>query len=156
MKRSSISVGVALLLCAPLLVVLPGCGGGSSGIDVPAGALGSAPVNFGNGQTGSLALTRIQSNGVSGILTVNPAPVALQSRSGRVLAFAIPPGRYPVSGTFSPPRGYALVGTFPAPLGEFSITGNLPTTSQNGSYTISTNGQSVSGVYPRIGSGNSS
>lgn len=157
--------GALLAICATTL--LPGCGGGSGGPlsngngnnnnggnntpTVPLNQVLTAPVTFGNGQTGILRLTRGANNAVTGTLVVNAAPTPDAGRTDQAFNFGITIGTYQVTGTFTAPTGFTVNGTFPAPVGNFSINGNLPTTAATGNFTIRANGQTETGVYPRIG-----
>lgn len=162
MKKVYLPVGVTLALL-PLAALLPGCSGGGGGgfnsspTSTPSptatptqSAPLTAPVNFGNGQTGTLTL-RTQGTNVTGTLAVNSAVATAAGRSAQAFTFSIPADTYSVSGTFTPPRGFSVTGNFPAPLNGFSISGTIPTTSETGSYTINAGGQTVTGTYPKIG-----
>lgn len=168
MKQSFSLVYGALLAAFPLAALLTGCGGGggiigeatptpsssptaTSATPVPTSVdLGSAPVVFSNNQIGTLSLTR-KGTAVSGTVVVNDvATQGLAGRSTQALSFSIKAGTYQVSGTFTPPRGFSITGNFPAPVGAFSITGAIPTTSETGSYTLKAGGETVTGTYPKI------
>ena len=158
--RSWVLLGAALLFGAPVVTTLPGCGGGSgSGVQL----FNDLPLNLGNGQNGLLDLT-VNGTTLSGRLDVsNQAANALNtglkaenpsSHQPKALSFQIPPGAYLLSGTFSPPRNFEAQGTYQNSNGQsinFTITGRVPTTSDEGSYTFAALGQSVSGTIPRIG-----
>ncbi|BCM93203.1 hypothetical protein IAD21_05091 [Abditibacteriota bacterium] len=115
--------------------------------------LGLAPVAFGNGQTGTLNLIRTGNN-VSGTLVVDQVQPQDKARSTKAFLFLLAAGTYQISGTVNAlarPVTFSLTGKFPSPIGAFSVTGTVPTTTSTGSYTISAVGQTVSGVYPKIG-----
>lgn len=149
-------------LCGALLIVpalmLSGCGGGNSGPipmpvveTTPANVALFAPVDFGNGQTGRLNLTR-SGDTVSGNLRADFAPtMAAAKRGAQAFNFILPAGNYPVSGSFTKPTTFSVTGSFPAPAGEFTIDGTLPTQTGAGSFTIHSDGQTVTGIYPAIG-----
>ncbi len=142
----------------PIVFLSGGCGGGSGGglfgtptaTPVPAAVtlLSNAPIALGNGQTGTLNATRI-GNAVTGTLTVaNTSRAALKQTSA--ISFNIPPNVYNITGSFSPPRGFTLTGTFPAPIGAFSLSGQTPTTTDTGSFSLTAAGQTQSGTLPVI------
>jgi hypothetical protein len=140
----------AALASAPLLATLPGCGGGTdSSLFTPPPANSqtfAVPVNFGNGQAGTLNLVATGTN-TTGTLVVAPrAPL----KATRSFTFTLPAGTYNVSGTFTPPRDFAVTGTFPAPIGAFSVAGSIPTTTQTGVFTVTANGQTATGTIPVI------
>lgn len=140
----------ALLLGAPVVAVLPGCGGGTDSslfTPPPAGSQTfAAPVSFGNGQSGTLNLTTTSTT-ASGTLIVQPRAAQQATRN---FTFTLPAGTYNTSGTFTPPRDFAVNGAFPAPVGAFSIAGSIPSGTQNGVFTVTANGQSVSGTIPAV------
>jgi hypothetical protein len=159
--RNWILLGAALLFGAPVVTTLPGCGGGGSGSGVQ--VFNDLRIDLGNGQNGLLDLT-VNGTRLNGRLDVsnqaaNPLNKALKaenpdSNQPKALDFQLPPGAYILSGTFNPPRGFTAEGTFQNAGGQsvnFTITGQVPTTSDEGSYTFSALGQSVTGTIPRIG-----
>ncbi|PQV64567.1 hypothetical protein B1R32_10460 [Abditibacterium utsteinense] len=170
MKFLWASFGSGVALCAlPLVALLPGCGGGSGGAfspnptafptatatatatpaATPITLLTEARIDLGNAQTGILAASR-SGNAVSGTLTIRNTRTQAAQR-GTAALFAVPSGVYPVTGTFSAPRRFTAAGRFPAPVGAFSITGMIYTSTEDGSYTITVGGQTNSGNLPRPG-----
>ena len=128
----------ALTLCAATFCfavpVLSGCGG-SSAIENLRNV--SLPVRFNNSQSGTLNL-RLSGGGAKGTLVVNPSSNAL----------GLPAGTYPVEGRFVSPAGIELTGTFPAPLGQFTLSGQIPTSSDaDGTFQISVAGQTFGGDF---------
>jgi hypothetical protein len=159
--RNWILLGAALLFGAPVVTTLPGCGGGGSGSGVQ--LFSDLRLDLGNGQRGLLDLA-VNGTTLTGRLDVsnqaaNPLNKALKaenpaSNQPKALNFQLPPGAYILSGTFNPPRGFVANGTYQNSNGQsvnFTITGQVPTTSDEGSYTFSALGQSVTGTIPRIG-----
>jgi hypothetical protein len=138
-----------LCLGALLLMALAGCGGGNG-----SGTLqnfNNLRVNLGNGQTVTLNLA-IRNAQVTGTMIV-PAPVAARDATPRDLGFTLPPGTYQLTGEFTPPRGFTATGSYQNNSGQtvpFTITGQVPTTSEAGSFTFTALGQSVSGTIPPI------
>ncbi len=152
----------ALFAIAPIIALSGGCGGGSGGgigatptpnptatvtpTAMPVVLFSNSRLALGNGQTGILNATRV-GNAVAGTLTVTNSANALAS-----ISFHIPPNVYNISGTFSPPRGFTFSGTFPAPIGAFSFSGQVPTATQTGTFTLTAAGQTQSGIIPIIAS----
>lgn len=136
------AVCAATVVVVPMVISLPGCGGGSNsnGI-IPVVETFTTPVQFSNNQSGTLTL-RVQGNFAGGDLVVNNA-----TRS-RQFTFTIPAGTYAVEGTFTPPRTFRVVGNFPSPLGPFDLNGTIPTEDAPGSFTLNANGQTVTGSIP--------
>ena len=158
--RNLLLLGATLLFGAPVITILPGCGGGSSSSGVQ--LFTDLPLDLGNGQSGLLDLS-INGRALTGRLDVsnqaaNPLHNGLKaenptSNRPKALSFQLPPGAYILSGTFNPPRGFTADGTYQNSNGQsvnFTITGQVPTTSDEGSYTFSALGQSVTGTIPRI------
>ncbi|HEY0076395.1 MAG TPA: hypothetical protein VGB77_20015 [Abditibacteriaceae bacterium] len=159
--RNWILLGAALLFGAPVITTLPGCGGGGSGSGVQ--LFSDLRLDLGNGQRGLLDLA-VNGTTLTGRLDVsnqaaNPLNKVLKaenpaSNQPKALNFQLPPGAYILSGTFNPPRGFVANGTYQNSSGQnvdFTITGQIPTTSDEGSFTFTALGQSVSGTIPRIG-----
>lgn len=159
--KNWILLGAVLLFGAPVVTTLPGCGGSNSGSGVR--IFNDLLIDLGNGQNGLLDLT-INGTTLNGRLDVsnqvaNPLNKGLKaenpaSNQPKALDFQLPPGAYILSGTFNPPRGFTAQGTFQNSGGQtvnFTITGQVPTTSDEGSYTFTALGQSVTGTIPRIG-----
>lgn len=155
-------LAVSLVAFLPVAALLSGCGGGSDSSSFPSptptatptlGPFLSAPIDFGNGQSGTLTL-RTQGILVNGSVQVT-AP-AVPGNNTRIIT----PGIYPVVGNIasSPGVTFLVTGRFPEPTGVFTVQGIFPTTTQNGSYTLvigtSTDNpsQTITGVYPRVGS----
>ena len=142
------AVSASLLLFAlalPLGIV--GCGGGNNSINGSNGTLLSVAGNYASssatslsaGRAGALALTVAANNTATGTLTVTDTG----TRSGRAYDFSV--GIFDVAGTVDPYTGaYTLSGNFPGST-PFSIGGTLPTSGQNGNYTITVNGETFTG-----------
>lgn len=143
MKHFSIRHGLWLcLLGAPALVAgVAGCGGGNNVPALPAIPVSVPPFTLQNGQSATLKF-KIRGTSLDGTIAIADG-AQIEPNSLR----RIPPGVYPVNGTFTPPRGYELGGTFGA-LGPFTARGDLPTTSQTGTYVIAFQGQSLTGILP--------
>lgn len=144
-------LGAALMIGAPAITSLPGCGGGGSGVNQQ--ILNDLQIDLGNGQTAKLDLT-ITGTNLVGTLDV-PAPLlAKDAVTPKAINFTIPPGLYNLSGTFSPPRGFAAQGTYTDGSGatvNFTVSGQIPTTSSAGSFAFTALGQTVNGTIPPIG-----
>lgn len=145
--RSLLLLGSTLLVAVPFSVLLPGCGGGGSSSSLPAVKLFSAPVQLSANQTGRLNV-RLRGETIEGDLIVNAATGPNPGPTPGALPFNVPAGTYALTGNFTPPRGFTLNGDFPAPLGAFSVTGQIPTSSAPGSFAITAGGQTVSGTLP--------
>ena len=142
MKHFSIRHGLWLcLLGAPTIVA--GCGGGNSAVSVPAIPVSVPTFTLQNGQRATLKF-KIRGTALDGTIAIADGAQVEPNPLRR-----IPPGTYPFNGTFTPPRGYEIGGTFGA-LGAFTGRGDLPTTSQAGTYTIEFQGQTLSGTLPVI------
>jgi len=127
-----------LALCGAFSIfavpVFSGCGGSSTVENLRNVSL---PVRLNNLQTGTLNL-RLSGGGASGTLVVNHSQSAL----------GLPAGTYPVEGRFVSPAGIELTGTFPAPLGQFQLSGQIPTASDvDGSFQIAVAGQTFGGDF---------
>ena len=161
-KRLALSLA---LTGAVLPVALIGCGGGNgvgplktrTGVTptpVTPQTLALTPATFTlqNGQRVTLTGTRTGTQ-LKGNLKVAAAPLSrLQTGSQNVaFPFSIAVGNYGYTGTFTPPRGFTIVGDFGA-LGSFTMSGQLQTTTQNGSYSLTTNGVTDSGIIPALNS----
>lgn len=152
--RHWILLGAALLVGAPAITTLPGCGGGSSGPQLQ--LFENLRIDFGNGQTGLLDLS-VRGTAITGRLDVANNPAA-QVRPrvvvGTPLPFTLPEGSYLITGSFDAPRSFTVTGTvvtLPANF-NFTITGTVPTTSSEGSYSFTAKGQTVTGTIPALGS----
>ncbi len=150
--RNLILLGAALMIAVPAITTLPGCGGGNSGVNTQ--IFNGLPLNLGNGQTATLNLN-IVASALTGTLVV-PAPLLLQGAvtPPKAIAFTIPPGTYNLTGTFTSPRGFTANGSYQDSNGltvNFTLTGQVPTTSSEGTFTFTAAGQSVTGTIPRIG-----
>lgn len=136
------------LLCALLLIPSLGACAATPG-NIPTQTLQQrsvSSVDFGNGQTGSLNLTR-QGNQVDGELTIsNPSPTLRSQALSRSLQF----GSYALTGSFTPPKGFSVTGNFPAPIGTFTVSGNFPSLTEPGSATLEANGETVSIELPAL------
>jgi hypothetical protein len=128
-----------------------GCGGSdddnNSGGGPNVNGTFSAPVDFGNKQTGSLSIT-VAGSSITGTLVSNPPPPTTTATAS--LDFFIPAGSYDLEGTFTPPRSFSVTGTAPSPGGSFTVTGLLPTETELGSYKLTMNGQITEGVIPLV------
>jgi hypothetical protein len=147
-KRASLAAG--LFVCAlPVCALVPGCGGGGDGaVVVPTPGPGqsvSAPVNFGNGQTGTLNFVR-NGNVLTGTLVVAQGSTGSQ---------VIPAGTYEFTGTVNSQRNYEVTGTLPGQIGQFRVTGLFPTTTSTGTYTLTFSGQTITGILPVLPTGSS-
>lgn len=152
--KNFILLGAALMLAVPAVTTLPGCGGGNSGVNTQ--IFNGLPLNLGNGQTATLNLT-FTGNALTGTLVV-PQPLVLKGAvvGPKAINFTLPPGTYQLTGTFTPPRGFTANGSYQDGNGatvNFTLTGQVPTTSTEGSFTFTALGQSVTGTIPRIGQG---
>lgn len=133
------------LLLLPLLAGCPAAGPSNS--QNPSTQEKSvSPVDFGNGQQGSLSLTR-QGTQISGELVISNSPTAL-----RVSAFSrsLQVGSYALTGSFNPPRGFSMTGNFPAPVGAFQVSGNFPTQTEAGDATLSAMNETVTVELPAL------
>lgn len=147
--RALFVLGSSLFIAVPATVLLPGCGGGSSSNRLPAIRLFSAPVQLSANQTARLNV-RLRGITIEGDLIVNEATGPNPGPTPGALPFNLPASTYALTGTFTAPRGFTLTGDFPAPVGTFSVTGQIPTSSETGSFTITAGGNTVSGTFPRI------
>ena len=160
-KRLALSLA---LTGAVLPVALIGCGGGggTSPLKTRTGvtptpvtpqtlALTPATFTLQNGQRVTLTGTRTGTQ-LKGNLKVAAAPLArLQTGSQKqAFPFQIAVGNYGYTGTFTPPRGFNIVGNFGS-LGSFTMSGQLQTTTQDGSYSLTTNGTTDTGILPATG-----
>lgn len=150
--KNLILLGAALIIAVPAVTTLPGCGGGNSG--VRAQVVNGLQVNLGNGQTGTLNLTFIGTQ-LTGQLIV-PAPLVLKGArvAPTAIAFTIPPGTYNLTGTFAAPRGFTAEGSYQDSDNltvNFTLTGQVPTASSEGTFTFTAKGQSVTGTIPKLG-----
>ena len=158
------------LIGALVPVVLVGCGGGNgfspaktqsgpqptarpTATPAPGAPIALTPTTFtlGNGQRVTLTGTRMGTQ-LKGNLKVEAAPLSrLQTGSQNVaFPFSIAIGNYGYTGTLTPPRGFTINGNFGA-LGSFQMSGQLQTATQNGSYSLTTNGTTDTGILPATG-----
>ena len=153
---------------------LVGCGGGSgSGSGFPPFGGNPTPTptsttptpvaltpfafTLANGQKVTLTGTRTGNN-ISGTLKVAAKTTApFKARLSKSLItknatfpFQITAGDYSYTGTVTPPRTFTLNGNFGG-LGDFTMTGLLPTATQAGSFSLTTNGVTDTGVIPSPG-----
>ena len=155
-----------ILSLALLSAIVPvGCGGGSglgpaktqSGVTptpVTPQSVALTPTTFTlqNGQRVTLTGTRTgtELKGNLKVLAATAQP-RLQSGSQNVaFPFSIALGDYGYTGTFTPPRGFTINGNFGS-LGSFTMSGQLQTATENGSYSLTTNGVTDTGVLPATG-----
>ncbi|MBC7528662.1 MAG: hypothetical protein H7308_14090, partial [Chthonomonadaceae bacterium] len=136
-----------LLFALALPLGIVGCGGGNNSVNGSNGTLLSVAGNYASsaatplstGRAGALALTVAANNAATGTFTVTDTGI----RSGRAYDFSV--GIFNVAGTVDPYTGaYTLTGNFPGST-PFSIGGTLPTSGQNGNYTITVNGETFTG-----------
>ncbi len=171
MKHTSLFAG-ALLTTTPLALLISGCGGGNGGgflggnptatpvvtatatgtplataTTVPTGAQ-TSNFTLGNGQRAILTTVVGANNTLSG--TIQILAPALISRSTKALTTSIKIGTFQITGTFSPPRGFQFTVTDGGQT-LFSMSGQLATATQTGSYTLNFNGQTDSGIIPTLG-----
>lgn len=151
-------LALALALCGavlPLTIVGCGGGGGGGGLLSPQGpqtpqtptAVNLTPTTFtlANGQRVTLTGTRMGDK-LAGKLKVLNAAAQTKLTSGAQNAtfpFSVAVGEYGYTGTFTPPRGFDIIGNFGS-LGSFTMKGQLQTATENGSYSITTNGVDTS------------
>ena len=146
------------LVSAVLPVVLLGCGGGSGTnpqkTQTGPQTIALAPATFAlaNGQRVTLTGARTGTD-LKGNLKVEAAPLA-RTQSGAQNAtfpFQIAVGNYGFTGTFTPPRGFSINGDF-STVGSFQMTGQLETQTEDGSYSLTTNGVTDNGIIPALNS----
>ena len=147
------------LLGAVLPLTTIGCGGGNGGLLNPQTPQTPASVNLtpttftlGNGQRVTLTGTRT-GNQLAGKLAVAGAAAQPKLTSGvqnQAFPFSVTNGEYGYTGTFTPPRGFSINGNFGG-LGDFTMTGQLQTATENGSYSLTTNGTTDTGILPATG-----
>jgi hypothetical protein len=139
--------GLALLGTLALFTAACGSGGSTVG-GVPGGPvaavnpfagqfLGTNPLN--GGQTGAVDLQVDSLGRVTGVFRVvaPPAPPA---------GILLPAGSYIVSGNVNFQTGvFSLTGSLPG-VGDFTLTGTLPTGTNQGSYLLTIGGESFPGV----------
>lgn len=176
MKKSSLLAG-ALLVLLPLTAILPGCGGGGSGVisptstaaptptplilvtPTPNGSVGATQTSnliLGNGQRATLNFA-IGGTSISGTLEVLDAPPNLaltkktkaktQAYNGTIFA-----GTYIISGSLTPPLAYNVIVTDDG-ITQFGLRGQLPTTTKAGTYTLYSGSGSEDGILNRVGAG---
>ncbi len=161
--NNPISKRLALTLAlsgAILPLTIVGCGGGNGGL------LGSqkptatpAPIDLvpnkftlSNGQIVTLKLTQTGAalKGTAQIANATALP-KLSSGAQNLLSVQIPPGIFPIEGTFTATRGFDLRATD----GSFSVNGNFATPTLPGTYNLTlASGQTDSGVVPATGTTN--
>ena len=143
--------GAALLVAVPTVALLPGCGGGSSGLvqpNTPASQTFQSNLQLSSGQSAALTL-KVTGTAANGTLVVPPSSSQKRLNHGtsNLLAAAVAAGAYPVAGTVSANNGFNVSGSFPSPLGDFSIAGQLPVGNINGDYTLTVGDQTASGAF---------
>lgn len=140
-RRTVRHLFLALCPLTPIaLLAVPGCGGGSSNASLPI-TIPTSNLYLGNGQTGDLALVR-SGGRLSG--TISVSTLSVSQVPGRIT-----PGVYPVSGTLTDNK-FSLTGTFPS-LGQFTLTGTLPTQTVEGSFHSTIGGTTGFGLIAPIG-----
>ncbi|RYX80925.1 hypothetical protein EON83_26305 [bacterium] len=130
----------ALLLCAPVMVLLPGCGGGSS---APSINNLSSNISLSPAQSGVVTLS-VRGGIATGTLLVSEAS-ASNARQTRALGL-LPAGSYPFSGSFASPSTFNVGGTITG-VGAFTIAGEIPRNGSDGNYTITAGGKTVNGSF---------
>lgn len=147
---------LASVLCVvPIMALVPGCGGGSNGQGLipsttpnPATTQASN-MTLGNGQRAILTTTT-RGTEITGTLQVLPPAVNPLRATTRALTYSFGVGTYQISGTFTAPRGFSITGTDGGqPL--FTMTGQLSTATLAGSYSLTVDGQTDTGVIPKVG-----
>lgn len=134
-----------LLLAATPVVWVSGCSGGSSESTTPrTSSLGTAPISFSNGQSGTLSLTHTGSS-ASGQLTI-------LSSSGLTAPTTspLPTGTFEVSGQYSYGQRFRVISETVPGFGPISISGTFPTTLSGGNYTLTVEGKANQGVFPSL------
>lgn len=102
--------------------------------------------NLGGGQTAVLDFTAGNAGQATGTMTVAAANVQAQ-------AVTIAPGVYDLTGTVDPTTGaFNFSGNFPG-VGPFAISGQLGSGVAQGSYQVTVNGQTFSGVVQSASQG---
>ncbi len=150
--RNIVILAAALLMAAPAITTLTGCGGGN-GVSIGNRSINNLPIAFGNGQNGQLDLG-IANGAVNAVLRVFPPPPPLLGKAGKISAQAlpfIPAGTYTGTGTINSSGAFTISFDLVAPVPDITITGTVPTLSSTGGYTITVGGQSVSGTFPSLG-----
>ena len=145
---------LALALCGAVLPLSTiGCGGGNGGLINPQNpqAIALTPTTFtlGNGQRVTLTGTRTGDK-LAGKLAVAGAaaqPKLMSGSQNQAFPFSLAIGDYGYTGTLTPPRGFTINGNFGS-LGSFQMSGQLQTATQDGSYSLTTNGVTDTGVLP--------
>ena len=149
-------------------LALVGCGGGNGGLlsprptarpnatatPSPTLPVALVPTTFAlqNGQRVTLTGSRTGDKLV-GKLKVEGAATQQRVVSGsqnQAFPFSLAIGEYGYTGTFTPPRGFNVVGNFGS-FGNFTMTGQLQTATQDGSYSLTTGGVTDTGVLPASG-----
>ncbi|BCM89919.1 hypothetical protein IAD21_01769 [Abditibacteriota bacterium] len=165
MKNTFFLAGALLVLAPVVVLTVPGCSGGSGGPSPTAtptstatatpstnpttgptqGPAQTSNLTLGNGQRAVLT-SRVTGTAIAGTIQILPA-MATAAVKTRAIPFSFTAGTYNFTGTVTPPRGYSIQGNFGS-FGAFTMTGQLPTATQAGSYTLTVNGQTESGVIP--------
>ena len=154
-------IALPLALASALLpLTIIGCGGGSgNGPNTPQATATPSPMTpvalipttfvLANGQRITLTGTRT-GNQLTGTLAVAASAAQTKLATGAQNAtfpFQIAAGEYAYTGTITPPFGFNVAGNFGA-LGNFTLIGQLPTETENGGYSLTTNGVTDSGILP--------
>ena len=140
---------VALLCALVPAALVGGCGGGSNNGPLVAATPTPTPVvgtplrttsfRLPGGQIGILALSRSGSgNRVAGELRAFSAPAT---------QLLVPPGTYPISGSFAAPNSFNVSGQA-ASGGNFTLAGTLPDANVGGSYNLTIGSVSYTGTLP--------
>ena len=135
----------ALLFWAPATLTLAGCGGGSDKPAIPAISR-TDRFTLSNGQNAVLT-TRPVGSQLAGTLEILNEP----TQPSAELPVGLPVGIYNLVGSFLAPRGFSLIGTFPNGTDQLTLSGQLPLPNATGSYTLSFNNITASGVIPAVG-----
>ena len=155
------------LIGAIVPVALIGCGGGSgtgpaktqTGPQTPQNPQNPQPValapttfTLGNGQRVTLTGTRTGTalKGNLKVLAATAQPRLATGSQNVAFPFSIAIGDYGYTGTLTPPRGFTINGNFGS-LGSFQMSGQLQTATQDGSYSLTSNGTTDTGILPASG-----
>ncbi len=168
MKNTSLLAGALLALAPIASLTIPGCSGGSSGGPSPTatptstavatatpttnpttgptqGPAQTSNLTLGNGQR-AVFTSRVTGTAIAGTIQILPA-AANAARTTRAFPFSVTAGTYGYTGTVTPPRAFSVQGNFGS-FGSFTMTGLLPTATQPGSFTLTTNGETETGAIP--------
>ncbi|RYX84910.1 hypothetical protein EON83_08195 [bacterium] len=181
MKNTSFLAGALFVLAPVVVLSVPGCSGGNGGIVTPTatptattipttssttvpttnpttnptatpiptqGPAQTSNLILGNGQRAILT-TRTTGTAIAGTLQILSSTATAGIKT-RAIPFSFVAGTYVITGTVTPPRGYTMQGNF-GTFGAFQMSGLLPTATQTGTYTLTVNGETESGIIPISG-----